>query len=55
MKTRAEKRQAKKIQANKEAKMQGKICFFSVTLLIAVIIYNVVEHGVTKNLITFNF
>lgn len=53
--TRAEKRQAKKIQANKEAKQQAKICFFSVTLLIAVIIYNVVEHGVVKNLITFNF
>jgi hypothetical protein len=55
MKTRAEKRQAKKIQANKEAKMQGKICLFSITLLIAVILYNVAANGITQNLITFGY
>lgn len=55
MKTKAQKRQERKERENKEAKQQAKFAFYSVTLLIAVILYNVAANGVTKNLITFNF
>ena len=53
MKTLAQKRQAKKDQLNKEAKLKMKICFFSCFLLIGGILYAAIENGVANNNIFF--
>jgi len=51
--TLSEKRAAKKEEANKAAKMQMKVCLFSVTLLIAVVLYTAITQGVTNTQIFF--
>lgn len=55
MKTLAQKRQAKKEQANKDAKLQAKICFFSITLIVGIVLYAAITNGIAVDNTAFTF
>jgi len=55
MKNRNEKREAKKIQANKEAQLKMNIAIFGLIALAGAISYNVIFNGVVTSCYSFIF